>query len=219
MTGKRVESSVRARLAGIVISTSKDRRARRGAGLDRAATGSLVARRISASPPIGSGETTPARLLSIPRRAEDEGIGHQRRTTALRHRELQAANPGDHAVLHRSVVHGGVVHRGEGDAALRVDLEAHGDASRQLRVPHQLVLVAVLELAVVGLDHAADELAVDGSGDGNRGGIDADLGAPLLAHATDARAEAGGATAAAAGSDRADGDRLTDGATAGPGPP
>ncbi len=92
--------------------------------------------------------------------AEPHAGPYERRPTALRHGEGQPADPGDHAVLHRGVAHRGVIHAGEGDGALRVDLEAHGDPAREPRVTDELVLVAVLELAVVGVDHAADELAI-----------------------------------------------------------
>src|SRR5262249_49540488 len=117
--------------------------------------------------PVRRGSVRPGRL-------EDPGEVHLDDAVPGRLGELPAADLRQHALLGL-----GVVQRGLRDLAVRhrscaIDGEEHRHLSGQRRVPVQLDLVAVLDLALVLLDDAGDDLARQATHHGGLARDDAD---------------------------------------------
>ena len=88
-------------------------------------------------------------------------------------------------LAHEAGLDGGVVHAGGADAgalhlALEVDAPGDHDLAAELRLPHQLGLVAVLDAALVGAHDALDDLLGEPVADARIADPDADLDAALL---------------------------------------
>src|SRR5690606_36487027 len=100
-----------------------------------------------------------------------------------------------------------------GDGAAGADHPLHGDLAAHVGLPHELGLVAVLQLRVVRLDHAPDQLLVVAD-DHGLAAADLHVGGALASQAADAASIGAGAAATTLRADRADADGVAHAAAA-----